>query len=196
MQQICQICKFNNASNTPPPPSTPAMYEIHILYIYTLYFLAGPKSKSFKKVASSGTNFKDTFNCPSLGTDGTSLQQCLLYACAHNNHAFYFYYFDEFADHTPNCLYHRCRPGTKVEVQACSWPSFTMVCNEAYVMEEYLPWTWWRHQMETFSALLAICAGNSPVTVEFPAQRPVTRSFDVFLDLRLNKRLSKQSWGW
>ena len=40
--------------------------------------------------------------------------------------------------------------------------------------------------METFSALLAICAGNSPVVSgEFPAQRPVTRSFDVFFDLRL-----------
>ena len=56
--------------------------------------------------------------------------------------------------------------------------------------------TWWRHQMETFSALLAICAGNPPVPGEFPAQRLVTRSFDVFFDLRLNKRLSKQSWGW
>ena len=31
---------------------------------------------------------------------------------------------------------------------------------------------------------------------EFPAQRPVTRSFDVFFDLRLNKQLSKQPWGW
>ena len=31
---------------------------------------------------------------------------------------------------------------------------------------------------------------------EFPAQRPVTRSFDVFFDLRLNKSLSKQWWGW
>ena len=31
---------------------------------------------------------------------------------------------------------------------------------------------------------------------EFPTQRPVTRSFDVFFDLCLNKRLSKQSWGW
>ena len=41
--------------------------------------------------------------------------------------------------------------------------------------------TWWRHQMETFSASLAICAGNSPVPGEFPAQRPVTRNFDVFL---------------
>ena len=55
---------------------------------------------------------------------------------------------------------------------------------------------WWRHQMETFSALLAICAGNSPVHGEFPPQRPVTRSFDVFFDLRLNKRLIKHSWGW
>ena len=45
---------------------------------------------------------------------------------------------------------------------------------------------WWRHQMETFPALLAICAGNSPVTGEFPAQRPVTRSFDVFFDPCLN----------
>ena len=52
---------------------------------------------------------------------------------------------------------------------------------------------WWRHQMETFSALLAICAGNSLVPGEVPAQRPVTRCFDVFFDLRLNKRLSKQS---
>ena len=49
--------------------------------------------------------------------------------------------------------------------------------------------------METFSALLAICVGNSPMTGELPAQRPVTRSFDVFFDLRLNKRLSKQWWG-
>ena len=45
--------------------------------------------------------------------------------------------------------------------------------------------------METFSALLAICDGNSPVPGEFPTQRPVARSFDVFFDLRLNKRLSK-----
>ena len=31
---------------------------------------------------------------------------------------------------------------------------------------------------------------------EFTTQRPVTRSFDAFFDLRLNKRLSKHSWGW
>ena len=51
--------------------------------------------------------------------------------------------------------------------------------------------SWWRHQMETLSALLILCAENSPITGEFPAQRPVTRSFDVFFDLRLNKRLNK-----
>ena len=49
--------------------------------------------------------------------------------------------------------------------------------------------------METSSALLAIYAGISPVPGEFSAQRPVTQSFDVFFDLRLNKRLSKQPWG-
>ena len=48
----------------------------------------------------------------------------------------------------------------------------------------------------TFSALLALCAENSPVTGEFPSQRPVTRSSDVSFDLRLNKHSSKQSRGW
>ena len=51
--------------------------------------------------------------------------------------------------------------------------------------------SWWYHQMETFSALLAICVGNSPVT-----QRPETWSFDVFFDLCLNKQLTEHSWGW
>ena len=40
--------------------------------------------------------------------------------------------------------------------------------------------------METFSALLALCAGNSRVTGEFPSQRTVTWSFDVFFNLHLN----------
>ena len=40
---------------------------------------------------------------------------------------------------------------------------------------------WWRHQMEAFSALLAIYARNLPVTGEFPIQKPVTRSFNVSL---------------
>ena len=41
--------------------------------------------------------------------------------------------------------------------------------------------SWWRHQMKTFSVLLALCAGNSPVTGEFPSLRPVTQSSDLSL---------------
>ena len=77
------------------------------------------------------------------------------------------------------------------------WSCFLVARNSLqYMCDSFTHITWWRHQMETFSALLDICAGNSPVPGEFPAQRPVTQSFDVFFDLRLNKRLSKQSWGW
>ena len=49
----------------------------------------------------------------------------------------------------------------------------------------------WNH----FRITGALC-GELTSPGEFPAQRPVTRSFGVFFDLRLNKRLSKQSWGW
>ena len=74
-----------------------------------------------------------------------------------------------------------------VLVWDCSWWVVNFNCMS--LPDRY---SWWRHQIETFSALLAICAGNSPVADEFPAQRPATRSFDVFFDLRL----SKQSRGW
>ena len=47
----------------------------------------------------------------------------------------------------------------------------------------------WKH----FPRYWPFCAGNSPVNGEFRSQRPVTRSFDLFFDLRMNKRLSKQS---
>ena len=76
-----------------------------------------------------------------------------------------------------------------VEIKSDLRQTFTRINTNSYI-------SWWRHEMETFSALLAICAINSPVPGEFPAQRPVTSSFDVFFDLRLNKWLSKQSWGW
>ena len=51
---------------------------------------------------------------------------------------------------------------------------------------------WWRHQMETISALLTLC-GEFTGHRWIPLTRPVTRSFDVFFYLRLNKRLCKQS---
>ena len=70
---------------------------------------------------------------------------------------------------------------------------FAAPCNQTWGI---VAKSWWCQQMETFSALLAICAVNSLVSGEFPAQRPVPRSFDIFFDLRLKKQLSKQSWGW
>ena len=80
-----------------------------------------------------------------------------------------------------------------VKRYSLNWKEQTVIYT--WLGEEW-DFAWWRHQMETFSALLTLCAGNSPVPAEFPAQRPVTRSFGVFFDLRLNKWLSKQSWGW
>ena len=53
--------------------------------------------------------------------------------------------------------------------------------------------TWRRHRMETFSSLLALYEGNSPVTGGFSSQRPVARSFDAFLNKRLNKQ-SRRRW--
>ena len=54
-----------------------------------------------------------------------------------------------------------------------------------------------RHQTMMTSSNGNIFRVTGHLCWEFPAQRPVTRSFDVFFDLRLNEqRLSKQSWGW
>ena len=78
-----------------------------------------------------------------------------------------------------------------MSISCCNPQRVWMCC-----MRSNSAWAWWRHQMETFSALLALCAGNSPVIGEFPSQRPVTWSFYVFSHLCLNKRLRKQSWDW
>ena len=61
-------------------------------------------------------------------------------------------------------------------------------------------WNFYQNKKTSFIKLVCkYClqnAGNSPVSGEFPTQRPVTRSYDVFFDLHPNKRLSKQWWGW
>ena len=56
----------------------------------------------------------------------------------------------------------------------------------------------WRDRMKTFSVLLVLCEGNSPVTGEFPSQRPATRSSDLFFDLRLNNGWvnSREAGDW
>ena len=56
---------------------------------------------------------------------------------------------------------------------------------------------WDRGRAMTFGRAFRITGhlwGES--TSGFPSQRPVTQSVCVFVDLRLNKRLSKQWWGW
>ena len=86
--------------------------------------------------------------------------------------------------------------GTCVQyMRSCNRFARTATYNtaESHCYRSHCITTWWRHRMETFSALLAICAGNSPVPGAFPARRPVTRGFDVFFDLRPNERLSKHS---
>ena len=86
-----------------------------------------------------------------------------------------------------------CRPQMG-PMNLAIWVLFSRnVLQVLQVLIFWTPNTWWRHQMETFSALLALCDGNSPVTSEFSSQRPVTRSIDVFFNLRLNKWLNKQS---
>ena len=101
----------------------------------------------------------------------------------------FFYYFmhlpgDTELTHLGLTLFSWAPPwGGKRNKSCFSWWLYVTLSQDELIkqMGEFVLTAWWRHQMETFSALLAICAGNSPVPGEFPAQRPVTRSFDVSL---------------
>ena len=84
--------------------------------------------------------------------------------------------------------FHSYLPGSPTVKQQCNLSNMDMIAKSQQYSHDDV--------METFSAKLALCARNSPVTGEFPSQRPVTRNFDGFFDIRLNKRLSKQSWCW
>ena len=78
---------------------------------------------------------------------------------------------------------------------AVIWDAMTFMwrhCNVSSVCVAHDDVIKWKH----FPRYWPFYAGNSQVTGEFSGQRPVTRSFDVFFDLRLNRRLRKQSWGW
>ena len=86
-----------------------------------------------------------------------------------------------------------------LQKQAIFLSPLRIFCYEALTSLSFvfaLNLAWRRHQIETFSVLLAIWEGNPPVIGGFPSQRPVTRSFDVFFVVRLNKWLSKQSRCW
>ena len=85
------------------------------------------------------------------------------------------------------CLFHRAL------VSAQQFPKWDMQLNTRWISRRQVMMT---SSNGNFFRVTGLCAGNSPVTGEFLAQRPVTRSFDVFFDLRLNQKLNKQSWGW
>ena len=71
---------------------------------------------------------------------------------------------------------------------------YTKLCRQHRCASHILPMmTSWNGNIFHVTGL---CGGNSPVTGEFPAKKPVMRSFDVFFDLRLYKWLSKQWRGW
>ena len=62
-----------------------------------------------------------------------------------------------------------------------TWSMSSLSTRSALRCERVIDTSWWRHKIEELSALLApvFCAGNSPVTGEFPSLRSVTRKFDV-----------------
>ena len=74
-----------------------------------------------------------------------------------------------------------------------------MICKaviflKIHEFDENIPWKQWRWCK--YQSMYSMMTSSNENIGEFPAQRPVTRSFGVFFDLLLNKRLSKQSWGW
>ena len=82
--------------------------------------------------------------------------------------------------------------GTGVWILVCL-TSWVILKTSGNFQSWNLWWSRWRHQMETCSASLTLCKGNSPVTDEFPSQRPVTWSFGILFDLHQDKRLGKPS---
>ena len=93
-----------------------------------------------------------------------------------------------------NNFYHVCAAQIPLSMVFISQPQkrLAVLWENEHVSDEENYDPWWRHQMETLSALLTLWPGNSAVTVEFPSLRPVTWSFVVFFDLHLNRRLGKQ----
>ena len=92
-------------------------------------------------------------------------------------------------------IYHIQKFHTCIKIIVYSFYEVMLFCKLLCKLNGFFVFSWC-HQMETLSMLLAICTGNSPISGEFSAQRPVTRALMFFFDLSLNKRLSKQSSGW
>ena len=88
-------------------------------------------------------------------------------------------------------------------ITGCQWWNFRQ--NDIFF--SMFPWPAWGHHGNGKPRMMTSSNGNifcvtGPLCGEFTGpvnshtQRSVTRSFDVFFDLRVNKRMSKQQWGW
>ena len=75
---------------------------------------------------------------------------------------------------------------------SCCCPVCNMTEDSELGSNEVLYRTLWHHNMQTFSALLASCKGNPPVTIWFPSKWGGNTGFDVFFDVSLNKLWNKQ----
>ena len=71
-----------------------------------------------------------------------------------------------------------------------SWDTFALICYTGM-----LHWHWENHMHDDVIRWKHF-PRNWPFVRGIHRPGPVTRSFDVFFDLRLNKRLNKQPWGW
>ena len=77
----------------------------------------------------------------------------------------------------------------------CTWEMYPLLLSYGLMYHTCITkLSWWRHQLETL--VTGPLCGEFTGPGEIPTQRPVTRSFDVFFDLGLNKRLTKQPWVW
>ena len=80
-----------------------------------------------------------------------------------------------------------------LETLWCSWDAAERLCRFCHFFHpEHDDVIKWKHFPRYWPFVWGI--HQSPVNSQ--TQRPVTPSFDVSFDLHLNKRLSKQSWGW
>ena len=89
----------------------------------------------------------------------------------------------------------RLRHGLVLASIVCFYIITHMYANFSDGLAELVPFMMTSSNGNIFRVTGHLC-GEFTGPGEFPTQRPVTRSFEVFFDLRLNKRLSKQSWGW
>ena len=103
-----------------------------------------------------------------------------------------------YCSRTHSCSLGKSFPSSTIHsiCQCLECGALILTWHAVYPVSTHNCYALWRHPMEVFSALLALCAGNSPVIDEFPSQKPVTWDFDVFFDLCLKKQLNQQSRRW